>query len=154
MFNLRILVRGEDEADRQLRQFELLVSDLRPFWPMVVPLFIGWMREQFQTEGAFGGRPWERLSPEYSLFKERVRPGKGILQFDGDLRRAASQPLRSATPTVLTLTIDDPKAEFHQEGTDRMPARPLVFGSPLPMRAELELAHAADTYVGDFLHRL
>lgn len=148
-----ISIHGDREVNTRIQQFELLLSDLRPFWPMVVPLFAGWMRQQFDTEGAFAGRPWPRLSPQYALFKSRVRPGKKILQFDGDLRQAVSRPRRQAGPRSLTLTIDDPKVEYHQEGKG-VPARPLVFGSPLPFAAARELDLAAERYVGDFLRRL
>lgn len=151
--NIHLRVVGDDEVARQLRRFELLISDLRPFWPLVVPLFIGWIRRQFETEGAFFGRRWLPLSPEYALFKHRVRPGKGILVFDGDLRRAASAPKRFATARSLTLVVDDPKAEWHQEGTPRMPARPLIVDGPLPVMAQGELQAAAERYVGDFLGR-
>jgi hypothetical protein len=142
-----------DDADRRIRALAVGLSDLRPFWPMVVPLFIDWMRQQFETEGAFGGRPWSPLSPAYALFKSSVRPGRKILYFDGDLRRAASQPRRVATPTRLTLIIDDPKAIRHQEGTDRMPARPIIFGDPLPPQARTDIDRAAGKYVRDLLGR-
>jgi hypothetical protein len=66
-------------------------------------------------------------------------PGKGILVATGDMKRAASAPRACVTPTSLTLTIDDPKLQYHQDGTDRMPARPLVFGDPLPPEARAEL---------------
>lgn len=141
------------EADRFYRRVELLLSDLRPFWPLVVPIVTGWWRMQFETEGGFAGRPWAALSPAYAEWKQANFPGKPILQADGALRQAASRPSRLATPHSLTLTIDDEKLEFHQDGTPRMPARPLVFGDPLPPAAALEVQAAADRYVGDFLRR-
>jgi hypothetical protein len=149
-----VTIHGAEPLERRIRQFELLLSDLRPFWPMVVPMVTGWWRKQFDTEGAFAGRPWHPLTQQYSLFKQRIRPGRKILYFDGDLLRAASKPERRATARTLTLSIEDPKIEYLQEGTGRMVARPLVFGDPLPFAARAELDQAAERYVGDFLRRL
>lgn len=153
MARLRIDTSGFSEAERRLAQLAVGLLDLRPFWPRVVPLFIGWMREQFETEGAFAGRPWAPLSPQYLAWKSRAYPGKGILYATGAMRRAASSPRREAQPQRLILTIRDPKLEYHQAGTDRMPARPLIF-SDLPAVAAAQLQQAADDYVDDLARRL
>lgn len=150
----RIRITGAEQAEKRIRQFELLLSDLRPFWPIVTRLFVGWMSRQFDTQGGFAGRPWAALSPDYAIFKSQHAAGRGILNFTGAMRRAATSPKRIVTPRSLTLEIDDPKIEYHQEGTSRMPARPVVFGSPLPVRAQAELDMAAEHYVSDFLRRL
>jgi hypothetical protein len=155
-----------EEAEKLARGFTLLLNDLRPFWPRVATLFRGWMNQQFDTEGAFAGTPWAALSPQYALVKASLAPGKGILQFAGGIRRAASRPIREQTARTLTLTIDDsqeehgasgaigPILQYHQEGTPRMPARPLIFGDPLPGQAALQLQAEADAYVSDFLRRV
>lgn len=149
-----VSIHGADALERRIRQFETLLSDLRPFWPLVVPLATSWWKRQFETEGAFAGRPWRQLSPGYSIVKSQLRPGRGLLVYDGDMKRAFSKPDRSATHRSLTLTIDDPKVEFHQEGTARMPARPIVFGSPLPPLAARELDTVAELYVSGFMRNL
>ena len=149
-FHLEI---DDREPRRQLQRIGLFLSDLRPFWPLVVPLFIGWMRAQFQSEGAFAGQPWSPLSHRYGIWKHVHYPGKPILQLRGELRHAASSPERHATPRTLTLTIRDPKLQFHQEGTSEMPARPLVF-EHLPPVALAELELAAGRYVDSLLGRL
>jgi hypothetical protein len=141
---------GED----RIRRLAVFLSDLRPFWPLLVPTVTGWWRRQFDTEGEFGGARWAPLSPGYAARKAIVHPGTGILVATGAMKRAASSPRRTATPTSLTLTIDDPKAEYHQDGTARMPARPLVFGDPLPTGARAELDRIAEEYVTDLLRRV
>ncbi len=141
-------------ARRQLKLFETLLSDLRPFWPLVVTLQRDWWRRQFNTEGRFAGDGWAPLSPAYAILKARRFPGKPILQATGTMRRAADNPERSVTPHTLTLTIDDPKLQYHQEGTPNMPARPLVFGDPLPGLAQVELEQAAESYVNEMWARL
>ncbi len=147
----------DNDAQRKLRLLETAVSDLRPFWGAVIPLFHSWMRRQFDSEGAFAGTPWAPLSPVYALTKTG---GKGILQASGQLRQAASRVEQRRTPHSLTLSIDDgganhpPVLQYHQSGTDRMPARPLVFGDPLPATAQMELEEAAERYVREITARL
>jgi hypothetical protein len=146
-------ITGDDEYRRKLAQLELFLADLRGFWPLLVPVFIGWMRDQFKTEGGWGGQQWAPLSPAYAIEKARTHPGRTILIRDGTLRRAASQPRREATPRTLTLWIDDDVAGYHQEGTDRMPARPLI-PDPLPVSARLDVDLAASEYVSTLVRRL
>jgi hypothetical protein len=149
---LRITTHGFDEADLRIKRVGLLLSDLRSFWPLVVPIFIGWMRSQFASEGTFSGERWSPLSTPYATWKSIHYPGKPILQATGALRRAASMPTRRATPRSLTLTIHDPKISYHQEGTDKMPARPLIF-STLPPIARRELQLVAERYVREVISR-
>lgn len=153
MPDYRLYAKGLDEYERKLAQLATAILDLRPFWPRVVPLFIGWMREQFTSEGEWGGDPWEPLTETYAARKEREFPGKGILVATSDLRKAASTPARTAFPNALILTIVDPKVEYHQEGTDDMPARPLV-PEFLPAAAVVELDEAAQLYVDEWIVRL
>lgn len=140
-------------AERELRIISAGLADLRLFWPMVVPVVTGWWRRQFDTQGTFGGSPWAPLSPSYSLWKAARRPGKPILQFDGDMKRAASRPHRSQSPSSLTLSIDDPKLQYHQDGAGSLPKRELVFGDPLPALAGMELDAVAERYTRDLLGR-
>ena len=151
MTDIRVRVDSED-ADRRLRQLALGLSDLRSFWPKVVPLFIGWMREQFDSQGGFGSGGWAALAPSTVLLKSLAGLRPQILQATGAMKSAASRPTRSVTARSLTLTIDDPKIGFHQTGTTSMPARPVIF-SELPGQAEGELKDAATDYVQDLLRR-
>lgn len=146
------------DADRQLQRIALGLSDLRSFWPRVNSLFIGWMKQQFDTEGAYAGRPWQPLAASTLARKARLGRRLNILQETGQARMAASRPERFATPRSLTLVIDDsgpahgPVLQFHQTG-DGVPARPLVFGDPLPFAAAQELEREAEDYVRDLLRR-
>lgn len=149
----------------KLRAFSSLLLDLRPFWPRVVPLFVSWMQRQFESEGRFWNTPWAPLSPEYAARKAVTHPGKGILVADGDLRREASTPARRVTRTSLTLTIRwrkparrgrtrmrlDPR--WHQLGTQRMPARPLL-SQLLPLEAQMELEQLGEQYVEEMAQRV
>lgn len=154
-----IRVTGDDEAQKRIERLALHLSDLRGFWPLLVPVVTSWWKRQFDTEGGFAGNPWQALSPVTVDAKAALGLRPEILQATGQLKQAASRPERSVTPVSLTLTIDDsgpahgPVLGYHQEG-DGVPQRPLVFGDPLPPAASAELQAAADTYVRDLLARL
>lgn len=155
-----VSVHGDRDADREIRRIALFLSDLRPFWPRLTRLFVGWMRLQFESEGAFwsSGRRWAPLSPGYARRKRILWGERPILQASGQARGAASRPKRSAGPRSLTLTIDDsgphhgPVLQHHQEGGPRLPRREVI-GERLPPLAELELRREADAYVRDILGR-
>lgn len=149
---IEIEMHGFTEAERALRGFAATMLDLRPFWPLVVPLFIRWMGEQFSTEGEWGGEAWAPLSADYAAYKATKHPGKSILIATGELRGAASRPKRLATPSSLTLTIEDRTIGYHQDGTDKMPARPVI-PDALPASAEAELELVAEAYIADMARR-
>ena len=153
MGEIDVQVTGDEELRRKLAQLELQLEDLRGFWPLLVPVFIGWMGAQFASEGGWGGHVWAPLSPAYAVYKAANYPGRSILIREGGLRRAASEPRREATPRTLTLTIDDPVSVYHQEGTDRMPARPLI-PEPLPPAALRDIDEAATEYVNVLVRNL
>lgn len=150
---VNIRITGDEEARRKLEQLRLHLEDLRNFWPLLVPIFIGWMGQQFTSEGGWGGQAWAPLSPAYAVWKSQHYPGKSILIREGDLRRAASQPRREATPRTLTLWIDSDVAGYHQEGGGNLPARPLI-PTPLPASALRDVDQAAETYVSVLVRRL
>lgn len=110
------------------------------------------MGEQFGSSGGWGGEQWAPLSESTILQKAQHGGGSSILIDTGQLRQAASRPTRLATPSSLTLTIEDRTIEWHQEGTDRMPARPVI-PDALPVSAEVELELAADRYVAEMAAR-
>lgn len=148
-----VTLSGDEAYRRKLAQLELHLADLRNFWPMLVPLVHSWTRDQFDSEGGWGGEHWQELSPDYAAWKSVHYPGKSILIRTGGLRHAASDMRRAVTPRTLTMWIDDPVASFHQDGTDRMPARPLI-PNPLPSSARVEVDLAAVEYVSTLVRRI
>lgn len=151
MADIRVRV-DADDAERRLRALALGLSDLRNFWPLVVPIATGWWKQQFDSEGRYGSGGWSPLAPSTVLYKSLAGLRPQILQATGAMKQAASRPSRQASARSLTLTIDDPKIGFHQTGTSRMPARPVILET-LPFAAERELQDAADSYVRDLLDR-
>jgi hypothetical protein len=84
--------------------------------------------EQFLTEGAHAGQPWQRLNRDYERWKEEeFGAGLPILVLTGDMRAAALSPNAvKVTPKRLLYEIDDDKAIWHQKGRGHNPARRML----------------------------
>jgi hypothetical protein len=148
-----VKVEGDDAYERKLELLRLQLSDLRSFWPLLTPIVGGWMATVFETEGASIGRKWAPLTPSYAREKARRFPGRSILIREGGLRDAASRMSRVATARTLTMSIEDPVAAFHQEGTERMPARPLI-PVVFPPEWERDVDLVATEYVSTLIRDL
>lgn len=87
---------------------------------------------QFKEQGSVETGKWSPLSPPYGRWKARVRPGRPILVFDGDLRRDMTVPGQGVYKiwrSGMTVGTDLDYAIHHQKGTLMMPARRLI-GTP------------------------
>lgn len=153
--------------DERIAALIASILDLRPFWPMVTPLFVKWMGEQFKTEGAWGlGTRWAPLSPAYEAWKQRHYPGRGILVARGGrppgLLYAATSPRTSFYPQRAVFAIDKWRSSggdildpgWHQEGnTQGMPARPII-PPILPRAADDDISRAAESYLEERVRSL
>lgn len=96
-------------------------------------------RDHFRSEGARGqSGKWAPLSPKYRAWKARAYPGRrkltrsGRHDFAGALTgRIPSEHLFDAKPKTLRIGIRQTTetgriAGYHQGGTRRMPARPIL----------------------------
>lgn len=119
------------DVRRRLRGLAAQLLDFRPLWPRVRKLWMRHMTEQFSSQGAWGGAAWAPV---------KRSSGKGILVDTGYMRShviGPRGPKVDVKPRSMTLTIADtgtvdgkprPRgvAIFHQGGTSRMPARPII----------------------------
>ena len=67
------------------------------------------------------GRQWEPLAPSTIQQKGHAT----VLVEEGDLRESFDYDVQSSTLT-LEIYSDDPKARYHEFGTERMPKRPIL----------------------------
>jgi phage gpG-like protein len=116
-----------------LERWQHNLGDARPAFEAMAQYQVKTVNaRQFREEGSVETGKWSPLSPLYGRWKARVRPGRKLLVFDGDLKRSMTVPgkgiyiVRSNSMTVGTSV---PYAIYHQKGTPTMPARPLI-GSP------------------------
>lgn len=143
---IEVEVEGTGEAKRRLDAFAAAVADLRPFFEAEGEVFRERTDRQFRSEGALLGG-WAALVPWYEAYKERVRPGRRILVFDGDLRRSMVEPgaehnINRIGPRRAAFGSDDFKAQFHEYGTRKMPRRQMIVWRSSD-RAEMEERLAA-----------
>lgn len=94
--------------------------------------------KQFNSEGAYGaggqagyasGSKWAPLSPAYEAWKSQHYPGKGILVRTGALRNSLTKRpfgIDEVHPTHVQFGSGLPYGIFHQKGTSKMPARPVI----------------------------
>lgn len=99
------------------------------------------MRERFDLYSERGG-DWPEHAPSTQRRRGRGAP---ILVENGDLRasleRDGENHLLEVEPDVIREGSTDPKARFHQHGTERMPERAILDG-PTQMTLD-EMKHAA-----------
>ena len=84
---------------------------------------------QFKEQGSVETGKWSPLSPPYARWKARVRPGRPILVFDGDLKKEMTTPgqgIYDVWRSGMRVGTDIDYAIYHQNGTPGMPARPLI----------------------------
>ena len=100
---------------------------------------------QFATEGAAAGTPWAPLAPSTLRKSRGLR--SGMLDLTGALKGSLTElgaPGHTETTDGQQLLFGSelPYANFHQVGTRRMPARPLIVISGETTERWLEIVHS------------
>lgn len=133
--NITFKIAGHQEINRRLATFGQDISDLSPAWERVGMALLADFAQNFAQEGGLFGRisAWAPLAP--GTVRERVRLGYGgahpILYRTGQLAQSTSQRgtpgnIFDVQPMRLTVGTATPYAQFHQQGTSRMPARRII----------------------------
>lgn len=152
---VQVEVSDADDMRDRLRGLAAQLMDLRPLWPLVFKQWQRHMSEQFATAGAWGGRAWAPT---------KRSSGKGILVDTGFMAshvRGPKGPKRSVRARSMTLTIADsgtvrgkerPRgvAIYHQTGTSRMPARPII-PDPYPQQGVEEMQEVARKWADEVI---
>lgn len=123
-------VAGDVQMARGFSRFAESIKDLRPAFREIERSFREIERRQFQSEGSYGSGGWARLSPAYAEWKEAHFPGKPILQLTGALMGSlvgkTSKSVIEMEKLSLAIGTRLEYAIYHQKGTPRMPARPII----------------------------
>jgi len=143
-------VAGVKQLDRALGLLKVNVKDLRFIWDDIYDDFRKGGEKLFGSEGKGGSRgnaKWRKLSTPYAAYKARVRPGRKILVFDGNLKssltqKGASGAIYQKSKLSLTMGSSIPYALYHQTGTRRgLPKRPPIDLSNAQKNRWLKLIH-------------
>jgi phage gpG-like protein len=117
-----------ESVEKALAGFQESLADQAPALARVADDFREMMARQFASEGRAEGTPWPELSPA-TLRRRRARTP--ILYKTGALLRSLGEPgaaghVEELEGYSLTLGSRLPYALYHQTGTRRLPARPII----------------------------
>ena len=127
MIDLRLEVNGTKQVEQKLHIAADHISDFSPAFRDIKNSFIRYQRQEFASQGAYGGFAFAPLSPKYAKWKAKNHPGKRILEISGDLRKSMTSGLQVVTsPRRMVMWSDSTIAGYHQDGTEKMPARKMV----------------------------
>jgi hypothetical protein len=140
------------EAEAMLRGMGVAVDDLTPAWPQVEKIVMDMERQQFDTEGAYGGEQWEPLNEGYAAYKRRQYGDSRILRATGATfksltQRGAPGHYYNAGPAYVEVGTTLPQAGWHQRGHDKPTPLPRRVVIPVPPKevgeavADVVLAH-------------
>ena len=136
---VEISARGVESTLRLLDDVAGVLSDHREFLrDEVVPLTQREVRRIFRTRGY--GR-WAPLSRATIRRKGHDRP---LIRTRRYFREATQSPTLQITRTSLTYGVEVPYADFHEEGTGRIPARPVFATLARNRRFERRIATRLD----------
>lgn len=101
LVDIEITLQGVGEVSRRLRAKREAMQDLTPAWPAVDEVLRDIARQEFASEGAQGGEPWQGLAPRTQNERRRLGygPAHPILQRTQRLARS----LTSLTGDTITV---------------------------------------------------
>jgi phage gpG-like protein len=119
---------NSEPVENALATFEESLAEQSPALRRIADDFREMIAQQFATEGRAEGTPWAELAPS-TLRRRRARTS--ILYETGALLRSLTEPgaaghVEELEGYSLTLGSQLPYAGYHQSGTRRMPARPII----------------------------
>ena len=148
---MQLKYRGISALRDRLRRLERRVEDPRDVMAVIGADLMERVEEGFENEHDPYGQPWKPLAP--ATLKRRRAGGVGakILQDTGVMRRSLNY--RVAGRNAVAVGFSDKKAPWHQDGTDRIPARPMLPWRRGPGGVQLPPSwlHGIMTTLEDFL---
>lgn len=130
MITVKVTVTGRDNAINQLNRLKDIVKDMHSIYKDVGDWWIKFLQgEVFASEGGVYGKRWANLDERYAFYKATKWGSVGILIASGHLRQGWNQYVTSDYLIVkneATNNRGDYYGAYHQNGTTRMPARPIL----------------------------
>lgn len=123
---ISIDVNADDTRD-YLEDVRRRMKDLSPVWPKLQLQLKNYMISNFTSQGLpVGG--WKPLDAEYASLKMQKYPGAPTLVRRGGLfSQILKGPALESGPSDARFLFDGKVAAFHQYGTTKMAARPILF---------------------------
>jgi phage gpG-like protein len=123
MIKINVNVNPGDLANvgNKLDHIKSVLSDFTPELEIVGQYLVQFFEnEVFETEGAIFGEPWQMLMEATQAYKNRLYPGRGILEETGTLRYGF-ELMTTSQYCLVSNPVEYGK--YHMTGTSRMPAR-------------------------------
>ena len=127
-----------DETMDNLKDLEKRSRNFSPVWRWAKKSLERSFSENFRAGGSLVGG-WDPLDAGYSSWKTENFPGRGKLRISGKLFRSIRNldgGVNKIEKLSATFGTDVEYAKFHQYGTNKMPARKIVF-EPAGFKREL-----------------
>lgn len=114
---IQFAIEGELQLSRRLTDIAGAVQDWGPaFEQSVTDLKETFSNAVFETEGRKIDEAWSPLSRAYALRKEKLYPGKGILERTGVMRQAFASSFNATSATIWNTAA---YFKYHQSNQPR-----------------------------------
>lgn len=136
--SVKVTVTGGKKAKARVRAMRERVNHKEPMWPAVGRAIAREVRKNFNSDGAYFGRPWQPLKPEYRAWKISQGYPRSILVMSGELRDSFTNYPMDITDIQgdsAQFGSSNQKAVWHHYGTHRNgkrvnPPRPILYENP------------------------
>lgn len=122
MIDVNITVSGLDETIAKMNRLGEM-NDFSPEMQKVgdylQPFFTD---DVYESQGGDIGEPWQELSPQYSIQKEKTWGSNLILVVSGHMRESN---VLTTSSDMMAIKNSTPYIIYHQDGTAHMPQRML-----------------------------
>lgn len=137
MVTIQIETIGDERFVRGFNRFLDEIKDFSPVFELLWDDFTEINKKNFDRQGT--PERWKPLSEDYAAWKAKVRPGRPILVFDGNLRASLTglspDTIKKIGKTEAEFGTTLPYAPYHQRGSGRLPRRkPVQIAEPDKMR--------------------
>jgi phage gpG-like protein len=126
--DLLVKVSGNENILANLTGIVARSKDLRIPFNAFRPVWINAIQEAWDSGGE--PVPWPALSPAYAAWKQSAYPGKPIMRLTDrlydSLTSQTSDTIWFVGPKSMQLGTRVPYFIYHQTGTNKMPARPVL----------------------------
>lgn len=135
-FNLSFNIEGEQQLSKRLFLLGNRMKDWTPaFQETAYTLKSIFSKDTFDTEGAVINEKWSPLSRAYAARKEKIHPGKGILEATGRMKNGFMTLWR---PDMAAVWNEVEYFKYHQSNQPR---------HKLPRRVMMKLGQSQRTQV-------
>ncbi len=120
---------GDLQLDRTLERIDARAVDAAPAFDKMGNSLLLAEQRQFKSAGGYGSGGWAPLSEPYATRKRRQVGNKPILVYTGTLRQGLTHrpfPIDVVEAGFAVFGTDLDYALYLQNGTPRMPARPVI----------------------------